>query len=119
MRSKVIVSAWAFAFLVAAYDSCFAWTYRDVLSSWELNPLVLWSAARVGLVAVIGFKLLGLVLAAGLALHYRRARPPLARSLTQFVFGVYALLAIHYVVGHQQPTEYELACRSSAMLRSR
>ena len=119
MRTQIVVIAWTFAFLVAAYDSCFAWMYREVLPSWEMNPLVLWTAARVGLLAVIGFKLMGLVLAAGLTLHCRRTRPPLARSLTQFVFGVYALLAVHYVIGHQQPTEYEVACRSSAVLRDK
>jgi hypothetical protein len=111
--------AWTAALLVAAYDCYFAWQYREVLGSWELNPLVLWLAARIGLLAVIGIKLLGLTLAAGLAWHCRRARPPLSRSLTQFVFGVYALLAVHYVVSHQQLTEYDLACQSHAMLQNR
>jgi len=118
-RTALFAIAWTTALLVAGYDCYFAWHYREVLASWELNPLVLWSAARIGLLAVIGIKLVGLTLAAGLAWHCRRARPPLSRSLTQFVFGVYALLAVHYVVGYQQPTEYELACQSHAMLQNR
>lgn len=106
--------AWLSVFFIAAYDIYFAWNFREELASWELNPLVRWAVDHVGLLAILAFKFAGLLLVAALVWHSRRQRRSLAHFLTGFVVGVHALLAVHYVVGYQQPTTYDLACRSAA-----
>ena len=113
-RRVLLCCVWLSVCLVAGYDTYFAWTFREVLPSWELNPLVRWGVEHVGLLAIVAFKFAGLMLVATLIWHCRRRRLLLARGLTIFVVGVHGLLALHYVAGHQQPTEYELACRSAA-----
>jgi hypothetical protein len=99
MRRVLFACAWAFTFLAAAYDGYFAWQYRHVLQEWELNPLVRWAAAAVGLAGVLAFKLAGLLFAAGLAAYCRRRRRELAWPLTLSVTLVYALLSLHYYLG--------------------
>ena len=117
--ASVLALGWLIVFLVATYDFIFAWTYRHVLTCWEMNPLVLWAVTHIGLGAVGGFKLAGLMLTTGLVWHCRHTRPRLARTLSLFVVGVYGLLAVHYIVGYQQPTRHELACRAAAAYHAR
>jgi len=113
-RRLLYCCAWLCVSLVAGYDTYFAWTYREALPSWELNPLARWGVQQGGLLAILTFKFAGLMFVATLIWHCRQRRMVLARALTIFVVGVHGLLALHYVAGHQQPTEYELACRSAA-----
>lgn len=114
-RRLLLCCAWASVSLVAAYDTYFAWTFREVLPSWELNPLVRWGVDHIGLLSILAFKFAGLIFVGALVWHCRRQRMMLARCLTIFVVGVHMLLALHYVAGHQQPTTYDLACRSAAL----
>lgn len=109
MQRTLIALAWGFTFLAAAYDSYFAWQYREVIQSWELNPLALWAVERVGLVAIFGFKFATLAFAAALAWHCRRGHHVLGHALTLFVVGVYGMLMVHYVLEYQRPPIYELA----------
>ena len=116
MRWPLPLVAWVFALGVAGYDCCFAWNYRVVLASWEMNPLVRWGADHVGLGGVFIFKFAGLALTALLAWRLRHARPALSRGLTLFVVGVYGLLSVHYLIDHQSPTAAEIASRSFSAL---
>lgn len=113
-RRLLLVCVWLGVLLVAAYDIYFAWSFRDVFASWELNPVVRWGVDHFGLLAFLAFKIAGLILVAGLVWHCRRQRQLLAHFLTVFVISVHALLAVFYVIGYQQPTAYDLACRSAA-----
>jgi hypothetical protein len=97
MLRSLFVLAWAFIFLAAAYDTYFAWQYRAVLETWELNPLARWVGGLWGLPAVFGFKFGGLVYAAGLALYCGRRHHWMQWPLTLVITGAYAALSLHYV----------------------
>ncbi len=99
MGRLVFVLAWAFVFLAAAYDARFAWTYREVIASWEMNPLARWLAAHFGLGAVLALKFAGLIFAACVAAYYGRLRKWAAWALTVTVALAYALLTVHYYLG--------------------
>src|SRR5262245_36697091 len=106
-RGAGFMVAWICVFLIAAYDIYFAWSFRDTFASWELNPLVRWAVETVGLFVVFGFRLAALVFVSALVWHCRKQRRAIACVLTVFVVGVHAALAAHYVIGHQQPTNYD------------
>src|SRR5262245_3624812 len=74
MKVSIFWFLWVFVFLAAAYDSYFAYSYREVLDQWEVNPLVRRCAPIFGLPAVFGVKAIGLGFAAGLATYCRRRR---------------------------------------------
>lgn len=116
MRRFLFPAVWGFIFLAAVYDSYFAWQYREVLHSWELNPLVRWAAERVGLVAIFGFKFAALVFALALAWHCRRGHHQLGHALTVIAAGAYALLMLHYVVEYQKPPAYAVPGGGAAII---
>jgi hypothetical protein len=95
----VFALAWAFVFLAAAYDARFAWAYRDVIVSWEVNPLARWLAGQFGIAAVLALKFAGLAFAACVAAYYGRRRRRAAWALTLTVALAYALLTVHYYLG--------------------
>jgi hypothetical protein len=96
--------SWGFILAAASYDGYFAWHYRAVIESWELNPFALWVAANCGLGAVVLFKACGTLFAASLAWYCRRRHVFLGRGMTAIIAAAYALLAVHYVVGFHEPT---------------
>lgn len=102
MRSVRFGLAWGFIIVVAAYDTHFAWRYRDMLPHWEMNPLVCWTFASFGLEGVILFKAVGLAFALGLAGYCYWRRPRLEAPFTWTVGGVYFLLSLHYLLGYWQ-----------------
>jgi hypothetical protein len=108
-RRGCFLAAWCGVFLIAAYDMHFAWAFRDEFASWELNPLMRWTAGAIGLVAVFAFKVAALLFVTALIWHCRRQRRMIARFLTVFVVVVHAALATHYVMGHQPQTDADLA----------
>ena len=108
-RRTCLLIAWCGVFLITAYDMHFAWTFRDEFASWELNPLMRWTADTVGMVAVFGFKVAALLFVTTLIWYCRHHRRMISRFLTLFVVGVHAALATHYMIGHQPPTDADLA----------
>jgi hypothetical protein len=102
MRNAVLLLAWVFVILVAAYDVYFAWQYREVFAVWEENPLARWVAQGYGLAAVFGMKtvLLGFAVAVGAYCHYRRHRLEVPYTLT--VWAMHLALSLHYLIGQMQ-----------------
>jgi hypothetical protein len=100
MRSIRFTLAWVFIVLVAAYDSHFAWQHRELLLTWELNPLACWTFESLGLEALIVFKAVGLAFAIALAGYCHVRRPRLETPFTLIVGCAYFLLCLHYLVGH-------------------
>ena len=104
MRKVIFVGAWVFVFAAAIYDAYFAWQLRDLIHTWEGNPVARWAVAEVGLLAFIGCKFGGLLFAAGVAIYcIRRQRKRLAWPLTLTCCAVYALLSLHYIVNVHSP----------------
>jgi hypothetical protein len=108
MRRALFGLAWVFILLAAAYDSHFAWKYREAMLEWELNPLACWAVAEIGLGAVLAFKFGGLAFAGGLAAYCRRRRRSLAWHLTLAIGVAYGLLSLHYFFGFHRP-DYAVA----------
>jgi hypothetical protein len=102
MWRLLFVLTWGFIFLAAGYDAYFAWQYRAVLETWELNPVACWAGGQFGLPAVFGFKFGGLVYAAGLAVYCCRRHQRLQWPLTLVIAGAYASLSLHYVASLSQ-----------------
>src|SRR5262245_65996983 len=88
-RRLLYCCAWLCVSLVAGYDTYFAWTYREALPSWELNPLVRWGVQQGGLLAILTFKFAGLMFPASLIPHCRRPRMALAPPLAIPVVAVH------------------------------
>jgi hypothetical protein len=100
MRRTFFILAWAFILCAAAYDTYFAWYYREVLLKWEMNGLVRWAGQMFGLEAVFAFKVLGMAFATGMAIYCHRRRHRLEIPLTLIIGCSYLLLSLHYVAGH-------------------
>jgi hypothetical protein len=92
--------SWTFIFAVAAYDVYFAWQYRAVFRTWEMNPGARWVAGVGGLGAVFGAKAILLCFAAGVGACCYRNRHWLSTPYTGFVLAVHLLLSLQYVLGH-------------------
>jgi hypothetical protein len=105
----VFVLAWAFVFVAAAYDARFAWDSRDVIASWEVNPLARWLAAHCGLAAVLALKFAGLAFAACVAGYYGRRGKRAAWALTVVVVGAYAWLLLHYHLDSREAAQRPVA----------
>jgi hypothetical protein len=105
MRSVLLGLAWSFIVGTAAYDSYFAWQFRDEFLSWELNPLAGWLARTFGFHAVLAFKAAWLALALSLALYCHRHHQGLTKKLTLVIAAAYLLLALYYVVGQRRSEE--------------
>jgi hypothetical protein len=99
MGRKLFALAWAFVFVVAAYDVYFAWQYRAVFNVWEMNPLARWTARLAGIGAVFGLKAALIVFAALVAAYCYRCRHWLTAPYTAIVGGVHFLLSLHYLIG--------------------
>jgi len=101
-RTLLFSVIWALILVAASYDAYFAWQYRAVLDSWEMNPFILWLAGVGGLASVFAFKLFSMVFSAILAgyCHHRRHR--LEVPFTAVVGGVYFLLSFHYLISNLQ-----------------
>jgi hypothetical protein len=106
MRRVVFAAAWAFVFAAAAYDAHFAWRYREVLQSWELNPLARWTWGQFGMPALLGLKFVGLAYALGLAVYCYRRHSPLQWPLTVVTACVYVVLSLHYVASLNRPEQH-------------
>jgi hypothetical protein len=103
MRTHLFALAWAFVLGVTAYDVYFAWQYRALFETWELNPLARWAAGNCGLGAVFGFKAAVAVFAVAVAACCHLRRHWLEVPYTLFVSGVHLLLSAYYVVGQFRP----------------
>lgn len=97
--ATLFASAWLFILAAAAYDSHFAWRFRDELPRWELNALARSLAGAAGLGVVIALKLSWLAGVFGLAVYCRRRHQQLAGWLTGAIGAAYALLALYYLIG--------------------
>jgi hypothetical protein len=99
MRTALFAFAWAFILAVAAYDSHFAWRFRQEIYEWEMNPFALWAASAFGLPAIIGGKLVILTFAMCLATYCRHRHHPWALPMTAIIGCAYLLLSLYYWVG--------------------
>ncbi|HTU17097.1 MAG TPA: hypothetical protein VMG10_03480 [Gemmataceae bacterium] len=99
MKNTLLVLAWVFVFFVAGYDVYFAWQYRAVFHTWELNPLARWIVHDYGLNTLFLFKMVmfGFVVAVAAFCHFRRHYLELPYTL--IVSGIHLLLSLHYVIG--------------------
>jgi hypothetical protein len=116
MNRWLFALSWSFVALVAAYDSHFAWQHRQLMDTWELNPIALWATAAFGLGMVLAFKFVGLSFALGMAVYCRYRRPRLERPLTIIIGAAYALLLVHYSIGLMQPEHDEELPMNQAMV---
>ncbi len=98
MGRTAFALSWAFIFVVAVYDSCFAWQYRASFELWEQNPVASWAHAHFGLLALLGFKFAMLMFAALLACYCRGRRSLHEYPLTGIIGGASALLMVHYAL---------------------
>jgi hypothetical protein len=118
MGRAMFGGCWAFIFVAAAYDSYFAWHYRDVFAAWEQNPLACWAFAQFGLLAILAFKFLGLSLAAVLACRCRGRHRPLEYPLTLVIACAYGLLVAHYAASAHDPHSEQAAAYTALQLAS-
>jgi hypothetical protein len=91
------------ASLVAAYDGYFAWIYRNVFQSWEVNPFARGLAEVGGVPAVLTLKAMSFLFAMAVAVYCRSRRHRLETPYTLVVGGAHLMLAGYYVAGHLEP----------------
>jgi hypothetical protein len=103
MRTWFLGLTWALILGVAYYDMYFAWHYRAVFNSWEINPLVRLVASQFGLSAIFGLRVVTVAFAALVAVVCCGCRRPrTALVYTACVGGIHLVLGLHYLVGHVQ-----------------
>jgi hypothetical protein len=100
MARVLFGSAWAFVLGVASYDAFFAWQYRAVFDTWELNPLARGVAHLYGFGGVFALKVGTTAFAAGLAAYCYHCRHRLTLAYTACVSGIHLLLSLHYLASY-------------------
>ena len=119
MRPTVFGLLWSFTTLAAGYDAYFAWQHQNGFEIWELNPFICWLASFGGLEAVIVFKIVTTIFAAGLAVLCRRRRHWLETPLTLTVSGIFFVLSIYYVIALKAPDPASPSEASLASIESK
>jgi hypothetical protein len=94
---------WALASLVAAYDGYFAWNYRHVFQTWEVNPLARGLAEVCGVPALLTLKAVSFLFAMAVAVYCRSRRHRLETPYSLTVGGAHLTLGALYVAGHLEP----------------
>ena len=93
----VVLAAWAFILLVAAYDMYFAWCYRRVLEAWELNPVASYLGRNYGIGTMLGFRCATVMFAAGLAAYCHYSHKRCAILLTLVILFLHFVLSLYYL----------------------
>jgi hypothetical protein len=94
---------WALVALVAAYDGYFAWSYREVFQTWEVNPFARGMAQACGVAAVLTLKAVSFLFAMAVAVYCRSRRHRLETPYSLAVGGAHLTLGVLYVAGHLEP----------------
>jgi hypothetical protein len=84
---------WVFVWVMTAFDTGFAWAYRQTFNQWEMNPIATSVAAHWGFHAALCFRILTV---GGGCLVICLARRRVRWFATSFVFAVHLGLLLVY-----------------------